>query len=177
MCTYVRTVFTMIFYTCFTESLFIPIEGWLSLLMTCHWRVSFPSPSTLLLWKVSCVLCIIIAEFFHDGSMSHKHFNMFPTHVVVSSPEELAVVGESHSFPLWFHFPLQYATQRSLTGMLCIPLIPCFNILSVGGDTRIRISYQEEELELKLPFGSHSRLFLSEVNRAWSGRSKNTANF
>lgn len=38
----------------------------------------------------------------------------------------------------------------------------------VGGDTRIRISYQEEELELKLPFGSHSRLFLSEVNRAWS---------
>ncbi|XP_045901502.1 type II inositol 1,4,5-trisphosphate 5-phosphatase isoform X2 [Micropterus dolomieu] len=38
----------------------------------------------------------------------------------------------------------------------------------VGGDTRVRLSYQEEELELRLPFGSHSRLFLSEVNRAWS---------
>ncbi|KAF3692173.1 Type II inositol 1,4,5-trisphosphate 5-phosphatase [Channa argus] len=38
----------------------------------------------------------------------------------------------------------------------------------VGADTRVRISYQEEELELRLPFGSHSRCFLSEVNRAWS---------
>ncbi|XP_035528174.1 type II inositol 1,4,5-trisphosphate 5-phosphatase isoform X2 [Morone saxatilis] len=38
----------------------------------------------------------------------------------------------------------------------------------VGGDTRVRVSFQEEELELRLPFGSHSRLFLSEVNRAWS---------
>ncbi|XP_056237381.1 type II inositol 1,4,5-trisphosphate 5-phosphatase isoform X5 [Seriola aureovittata] len=38
----------------------------------------------------------------------------------------------------------------------------------VGADTRVRISYQEEALELRLPFGSHSRLFLSEVNRAWS---------
>lgn len=44
--------------------------------------------------------CIIIAEFFHDGSMSYNNCNTFPTHVVVSSPEELAVVGESHSFPL-----------------------------------------------------------------------------
>ncbi|XP_071324614.1 type II inositol 1,4,5-trisphosphate 5-phosphatase isoform X1 [Trachinotus anak] len=38
----------------------------------------------------------------------------------------------------------------------------------VGADTRVRVSYQEEALELRLPFGSHSRLFLSEVNRAWS---------
>lgn len=35
----------------------------------------------------------------------------------------------------------------------------------------MRVSYQEDEIELRLPFGSHSRLFLSEVNRAWSGRS------
>lgn len=91
----------------------------------------------------------------------------------MSSPEELAVVGESHSFPLWIHFPLQYSTQRSLAGTLYIPLISCVNLSSVGGDTRIRISYQEEEIELKLPFGSHTRLFLSEVNRAWSGTSEN----
>uniref|UniRef100_A0A3Q0SLY3 phosphoinositide 5-phosphatase n=1 Tax=Amphilophus citrinellus TaxID=61819 RepID=A0A3Q0SLY3_AMPCI len=30
------------------------------------------------------------------------------------------------------------------------------------------ISYKDEELDLRLPFGSSSRLFLSEVNRAWS---------
>ncbi|XP_010793205.1 type II inositol 1,4,5-trisphosphate 5-phosphatase isoform X1 [Notothenia coriiceps] len=44
----------------------------------------------------------------------------------------------------------------------------------VGADTRVRVSYQEEELELRLPFGSHSRLFLSEVNRAWSDVCKTT---
>uniref|UniRef100_A0AAX7STC7 phosphoinositide 5-phosphatase n=1 Tax=Astatotilapia calliptera TaxID=8154 RepID=A0AAX7STC7_ASTCA len=32
--------------------------------------------------------------------------------------------------------------------------------------------YKDEELDLKLPFGSNSRLFLSEVNKAWSGRLK-----
>ena len=42
-------------------------------------------------------------------------------------------------------------------------------LCSLGADTRVRVSFQEEELELRLPFGSHSRLFLSEVNRAWSG--------
>ncbi|XP_053287675.1 type II inositol 1,4,5-trisphosphate 5-phosphatase isoform X1 [Pleuronectes platessa] len=42
----------------------------------------------------------------------------------------------------------------------------------VGADTRVRVSYQEEALELRLPFGSHSRLFLSEVNRAWSDACK-----
>lgn len=52
ICTYVMTVFLILFNLCFTESLFIPIEGWLSLLMTCHWTISFPSPLTLLLLKV-----------------------------------------------------------------------------------------------------------------------------
>uniref|UniRef100_A0A8C1HWF9 phosphoinositide 5-phosphatase n=2 Tax=Cyprinus carpio TaxID=7962 RepID=A0A8C1HWF9_CYPCA len=37
----------------------------------------------------------------------------------------------------------------------------------VGADTRVRVTFFEEELELKLPFGSHTRLFLSEVNRLW----------
>ncbi|XP_049902863.1 type II inositol 1,4,5-trisphosphate 5-phosphatase isoform X4 [Epinephelus moara] len=44
----------------------------------------------------------------------------------------------------------------------------------VGADTKVRVSYQEEELEVRLPFGSHSRLFLSEVNRAWSDVCKST---
>ncbi|XP_060778152.1 type II inositol 1,4,5-trisphosphate 5-phosphatase isoform X4 [Neoarius graeffei] len=37
----------------------------------------------------------------------------------------------------------------------------------VGADTRVRLTFLNEEMELKLPFGSHTRLFLSEVNRAW----------
>ncbi|KAM4581308.1 type II inositol 1,4,5-trisphosphate 5-phosphatase isoform 3-T3 [Odontesthes bonariensis] len=41
-------------------------------------------------------------------------------------------------------------------------------LVIVGADTRVRINYKDEELELRLPFGSHSRLFLSEVNKAWS---------
>lgn len=40
----------------------------------------------------------------------------------------------------------------------------------VGADTRVRVTYLAEELELRLPFGSQARLFLSEVNRAWSGK-------
>lgn len=48
----------------------------------------------------------------------------------------------------------------------------CFLCIFLGADTRVRVTYQEETLELTLPFGSHSRLFLSEVNRAWSGRSR-----
>lgn len=47
---------------------------------------------------------------------------------------------------------------------------PCILLLILGADTRVRISYKDEELDLKLPFGSNSRLFLSEVNKAWSGR-------
>ncbi|XP_057196039.1 type II inositol 1,4,5-trisphosphate 5-phosphatase isoform X2 [Triplophysa rosa] len=38
----------------------------------------------------------------------------------------------------------------------------------LGADTRVRVTYLAEELELRLPFGSQARLFLSEVNRAWS---------
>uniref|UniRef100_A0A4W5PXQ4 phosphoinositide 5-phosphatase n=1 Tax=Hucho hucho TaxID=62062 RepID=A0A4W5PXQ4_9TELE len=42
----------------------------------------------------------------------------------------------------------------------------------IGADTRVRLNFQDGELEVRLPFGSHSRLFLSEVNRAWSGKVK-----
>uniref|UniRef100_A0A3B3ZKB5 INPP5B PH domain-containing protein n=1 Tax=Periophthalmus magnuspinnatus TaxID=409849 RepID=A0A3B3ZKB5_9GOBI len=40
--------------------------------------------------------------------------------------------------------------------------------LAVVADTRIRISFLEYEVELRLPFGSQSRLFLCEVNKVWS---------
>uniref|UniRef100_A0A8C5EAN3 phosphoinositide 5-phosphatase n=1 Tax=Gouania willdenowi TaxID=441366 RepID=A0A8C5EAN3_GOUWI len=35
----------------------------------------------------------------------------------------------------------------------------------------LRMTYVNEEWEFKLPFGSHSRLFLSKVHKAWSGES------
>ncbi|XP_014327713.1 type II inositol 1,4,5-trisphosphate 5-phosphatase isoform X1 [Xiphophorus maculatus] len=41
-------------------------------------------------------------------------------------------------------------------------------LVVVGADTRVRMSYKNEKLELRLPFGSHSRFFLGEVNKAWS---------
>ncbi|KAJ8405093.1 hypothetical protein AAFF_G00330140 [Aldrovandia affinis] len=43
-------------------------------------------------------------------------------------------------------------------------------LAAVGADTRVRVTDLDLELELevRLPFGSHTRLFLSEVNRAWS---------
>ncbi|XP_024861570.1 type II inositol 1,4,5-trisphosphate 5-phosphatase isoform X1 [Kryptolebias marmoratus] len=41
-------------------------------------------------------------------------------------------------------------------------------LVVVGADTRVRMSYKGKELEITLPFGSHSRLFLGEVNKAWS---------
>lgn len=60
--------------------------------------------------------------------------------------------------------------MRYITDPLHETHIVFFHLLQ-GADTKVRVSYQEEELEVRLPFGSHSRLFLSEVNRAWSGRS------
>uniref|UniRef100_A0A8C7Y6I0 phosphoinositide 5-phosphatase n=1 Tax=Oryzias sinensis TaxID=183150 RepID=A0A8C7Y6I0_9TELE len=67
------------------------------------------------------------------------------------------------------------ADDVSLEDILCrikrtIALSICPFIL--GTDTRVRITYKHKEMELKLPFGSHSRLFLSEVNKAWSGTLK-----
>uniref|UniRef100_A0A4W4HLU2 phosphoinositide 5-phosphatase n=1 Tax=Electrophorus electricus TaxID=8005 RepID=A0A4W4HLU2_ELEEL len=37
----------------------------------------------------------------------------------------------------------------------------------LGADTRVRLTFFNEKMECKLPFGSQTRLFLSEVNRAW----------
>ncbi|KAK0144919.1 Type II inositol 1,4,5-trisphosphate 5-phosphatase [Merluccius polli] len=45
----------------------------------------------------------------------------------------------------------------------------------VGADTRIRVSFQEEVLEVSLPFGSHSRFFLGELNKAWSDVCKSSS--
>ena len=97
---------------------------------------------------------------------------------LVSSPEELAVVGELPSFPLqlklvMLHEPLCDTERQPFFSLsLSVSLFFCFFCFLIpGADTRVRVSYQEEALELRLPFGSHSRLFLSEVNRAWSGRS------
>ncbi|KAL4657552.1 type II inositol 1,4,5-trisphosphate 5-phosphatase isoform X1 [Arapaima gigas] len=57
-----------------------------------------------------------------------------------------------------------------------IPISHDFEIVEVlphpfaGADTRVRVRGLELELEIRLPFGSHTRFFLSEVNKAWSGK-------
>uniref|UniRef100_A0A672GJM4 phosphoinositide 5-phosphatase n=1 Tax=Salarias fasciatus TaxID=181472 RepID=A0A672GJM4_SALFA len=51
-----------------------------------------------------------------------------------------------------------------------IPISLDFAVVEGKQQSDVRITYKDNELELKLPFGSHSRLFLSEVNKAWSGR-------
>ncbi|KPP70191.1 hypothetical protein Z043_111000 [Scleropages formosus] len=48
-----------------------------------------------------------------------------------------------------------------------IPISHDFEIVE-GADTRVRVRGLELELEVRLPFGSHTRLFLHEVNKAWS---------
>ncbi|KAI1894879.1 hypothetical protein AGOR_G00120310 [Albula goreensis] len=67
---------------------------------------------------------------------------------------------------------------------LIVPISHAFAIVEVsspeelavvGADTRVLVTDTEVdlELEIRLPFGSHTRLFLSEVNRAWSASEPN----
>uniref|UniRef100_A0AAQ6A5J0 phosphoinositide 5-phosphatase n=1 Tax=Amphiprion ocellaris TaxID=80972 RepID=A0AAQ6A5J0_AMPOC len=51
-----------------------------------------------------------------------------------------------------------------------IPISLDFAVVEGEQQSFIRISFQDQELELRLPFGSHSRIFLGEVNKAWSGK-------
>lgn len=67
-------------------------------------------------------------------------------------------------------------TGKDVTLQEIIPISYDFSVVEVsspdefalvGADTRVRVTFCNKEIELKLPFGSHTRLFLSEVNRAW----------
>uniref|UniRef100_A0A8C6K803 phosphoinositide 5-phosphatase n=1 Tax=Nothobranchius furzeri TaxID=105023 RepID=A0A8C6K803_NOTFU len=84
--------------------------------------------------------------------------------------------GKEHAIFIYAHRRMAItADDVSLQEIIPISLdfaVKPTRYLIVGADTRVRISYKDEELELKLPFGSHSRLFLGEVNKAWSGRLK-----
>uniref|UniRef100_A0A8C4ZMP3 phosphoinositide 5-phosphatase n=1 Tax=Gadus morhua TaxID=8049 RepID=A0A8C4ZMP3_GADMO len=48
--------------------------------------------------------------------------------------------------------------------------VSCHFEVVEGEHIRIRVSFQQEVLALSLPFGSHSRFFLRELNKAWSGK-------
>uniref|UniRef100_A0A8B9JNP2 phosphoinositide 5-phosphatase n=1 Tax=Astyanax mexicanus TaxID=7994 RepID=A0A8B9JNP2_ASTMX len=52
-------------------------------------------------------------------------------------------------------------TGKDVTLQEIIPISYDFSVVEV------RVTFCNKEIELKLPFGSHTRLFLSEVNRAW----------
>uniref|UniRef100_A0A8B9JP55 phosphoinositide 5-phosphatase n=1 Tax=Astyanax mexicanus TaxID=7994 RepID=A0A8B9JP55_ASTMX len=56
-------------------------------------------------------------------------------------------------------------TGKDVTLQEIIPISYDFSVVE-GADTRVRVTFCNKEIELKLPFGSHTRLFLSEVNRA-----------
>ncbi|XP_036394832.1 type II inositol 1,4,5-trisphosphate 5-phosphatase isoform X3 [Megalops cyprinoides] len=68
-------------------------------------------------------------------------------------------------------------TGDDVTLELIVPISHDFAIVEVsspdelaivGADTRVRVTDLDLEMEVHLPFGSHTRLFLGEVNRAWS---------
>ncbi|KAJ8290193.1 hypothetical protein GJAV_G00009790 [Gymnothorax javanicus] len=82
-----------------------------------------------------------------------------------------------HALFLFMHRRMAI-TGDDVTLDLIVPISHDFAIVEVsspeelavvGTDTRVRLTDQELQLELRLPFGSHTRLFLSEVNQAWSG--------
>lgn len=115
-------------FECFTEYLFIPIGGWLLLLMMCHWRKSYPSPSTLLLWKVSSskrvIACCASKRIISWAFLVHiqTHFLLMFS---VSSPEELAVVGESPSVP--FRHPYSMLHKGPLWEYYIFNCFPAFH--------------------------------------------------
>uniref|UniRef100_A0A4W4HIE5 phosphoinositide 5-phosphatase n=1 Tax=Electrophorus electricus TaxID=8005 RepID=A0A4W4HIE5_ELEEL len=63
-------------------------------------------------------------------------------------------------------------TGNDVTLQEIIPISYDFSVSFVcpctilGADTRVRLTFFNEKMECKLPFGSQTRLFLSEVNRA-----------
>lgn len=155
---------------CFVGSSFTLIGGWPLLLMMCHWRTSYPSLLTLLLWRVSSFIT-------NSSYVQRQLLCVRKAKVLWSALTHASLFQSPHrsSLPLWVSYhrftkQLDYYTwnmKLHFAVPLCVSLC-----LIVGADTRLRVSYQEEELELRLPFGSHSRGFLREVNKAWSGRSE-----
>uniref|UniRef100_A0A674E729 phosphoinositide 5-phosphatase n=1 Tax=Salmo trutta TaxID=8032 RepID=A0A674E729_SALTR len=76
----------------------------------------------------------------------------------VFTHRRMAITGEDVT--LYDIFPISNDFGQVIKCML--------HDIYIGADTRVRLNFQDGELEVRLPFGSHSRLFLSEVNRAWS---------
>uniref|UniRef100_A0A673XBS3 phosphoinositide 5-phosphatase n=1 Tax=Salmo trutta TaxID=8032 RepID=A0A673XBS3_SALTR len=80
----------------------------------------------------------------------------------VFTHRRMAITGEDVT--LYDIFPIS-------NDFAVVEVIKCLlHDISIGADTRVRLNFQDGDLEVRLPFGSHSRLFLSEVNKAWSGK-------
>ncbi|KAG7336143.1 hypothetical protein KOW79_000836 [Hemibagrus wyckioides] len=87
----------------------------------------------------------------------------------------LVECSKEHALFLFSHRRMAI-TGNDVTLQEIIPISYDFSVVEVsspdelavvGADTRVRVTFLNEEMELKLPFGSHTRLFLTEVNRAW----------
>ncbi|XP_072572370.1 type II inositol 1,4,5-trisphosphate 5-phosphatase isoform X2 [Paramormyrops kingsleyae] len=101
--------------------------------------------------------------------------------LVVDDATESRLVGlvaryEAHAMFIFTHRRMAI-TGEDVTLDDIIPVSHNFAIVEVsspdelaiiGADTRVRVTDSDRDLELRLPFGSHTRLFLSEVNRSWS---------
>ncbi|XP_073727930.1 type II inositol 1,4,5-trisphosphate 5-phosphatase isoform X2 [Misgurnus anguillicaudatus] len=96
----------------------------------------------------------------------------------VSESRLLGLVQHNNEHALFIYSHIRMAiTGEDVTLEDIIPISYDFSVVEVsspdelavvGADTRVRVTYFDEELELRLPFGSQTRLFLVEVNRAWS---------
>ncbi|KAK2854754.1 hypothetical protein Q7C36_006623 [Tachysurus vachellii] len=87
----------------------------------------------------------------------------------------LVECSREHALFLFSHRRMAI-TGSDITLQEIIPISYDFSVVEVssadelavvGADTRVRVTFFNKEMELKLPFGSHTRLFLTEVNRAW----------
>ncbi|XP_028325704.1 type II inositol 1,4,5-trisphosphate 5-phosphatase isoform X2 [Gouania willdenowi] len=107
----------------------------------------------------NCVICV----FFVDGRAESRLLGLVQSakeHAIfIYNHRRMAITADDVSLedvvPVSLHFAVVEVSSPE-------------ELLIVGADTRVRMTYVNEEWEFKLPFGSHSRLFLSKVHKAWS---------
>lgn len=137
------------------------------------WRTSYPSRLTLPLSKVKRIY--IFSAAAHIFFFRNKCPGSFIIVIEVSSHASPAALIFSFLTRTacgcgWVTLVYLLLIDAQLRCHASAPTWTWTLRLIEGADTRVRMSYKDDELEIRLPFGSHSRHFLGEVNKAWSGR-------
>ncbi|KAJ8340872.1 hypothetical protein SKAU_G00331630 [Synaphobranchus kaupii] len=125
-----------------------------------------PAPPTLC-WLLSCLAWLLgshVTESRLLGLVERKHEHA----LFLFTHRRMAITGDDVT--LDFIVPISH-------DFAIVEVSSPEELAVVGADTRVLVTDQglQLELELRLPFGSHARFFLSEVNRAWSARGAKTA--